>query len=158
MSRVSYLTWHRQGLLEALAGRAIDKLAIVKQVAKLASIIDIQAIAYDRWRLEDLQKLLPDEGIDIPLKAWGQGFKDMGLACDALETAILHRRLTHPNHPILNWNIANAVIELDPTGARKIGKAKSTERADGAMVLATVGPPKPPRRSVYKDPTIGIWS
>lgn len=98
------------------------------------------------------------------LKPWGQGFKDMGPACDALETAILNRRLTHPNHPILTWNVANAVIEVDPTGARKISKAKSTERVDGAVALvmavglANVAPPEAPRRSVYEDPDIGIWS
>lgn len=132
---VPYRTWHRQGFLEAPEGRAINKLAIVRRIAEIASMYDVKAIAFDRWRLEDLKKLLSDEGIEIPITPFGQGFQSMGPAVDALETAVLDRKLTHPEHPILTWNVSNAVTEQDPTGARKISKAKSTERVDGAVAL-----------------------
>ncbi len=153
---VPYRTWHKAGFLEAPAGRAIDKLAIVRRIAKIASMFDLQAIAYDRWRLEDLQKLLTDEGIEIPLKPFGQGFQSMGPAVDALETAILNRTIAHPGHPILTWNLSNAAIEIDPAGARKISKAKSTERVDGAVALvmavglAGMKPPEPKKQSIYE--------
>lgn len=152
---VPYRTWHKAGFLEAPAGRAINKLAIVHRLAALASMYNIRGIAYDRWRLEDLQKLLSDEGIEIPLTAFGQGFKSMGPAVDALETKILNRELKHPAHPILTWNVANAVIEMDPAGGRKISKAKSTERVDGlvalvmAVGLSAVAEP-PQEKSVYE--------
>ncbi len=96
---------------------------------------DLQALAYDRWRLEDLGKMLSDEGIELPLVPFGQGYKSMGPAVDALETAILNRELRQPGHAILTWNVSNAVIEMDPAGARKINKAKSTERVDGLVAL-----------------------
>lgn len=134
--KVPYRTWHKAGFLEAPAGRAIDKTAIIHRLAEIASMFDIKGLAYDRWRLEDLQKLITDEGISVALKAWGQGFRDMGPAVDALEAAILNRRIKHPKHPVLTWNVANAVVEIDPAGARKISKAKSTERVDGLVALA----------------------
>ena len=63
--RVPYPQWFKEGLIEAPAGRAIDKAAIVRRLAQIAATYDLQGIAFDRWRLEDLKKLLADEGIDI---------------------------------------------------------------------------------------------
>jgi phage terminase large subunit-like protein len=60
----------------------------------------------------------------------------MGPAVDALEAAILDRKLKHGSHPFLTWNCWNSVVEIDPTGARKVDKAKSTERVDGMVTLA----------------------
>ena len=59
----------------------------------------------------------------------------MGPAVDALEAAILDRRLKHGGHPVLTWNAWNAVVQVDPTGARKIDKDKSSERVDGMVAL-----------------------
>lgn len=134
--RVPYPLWRRQGHIEAPEGRAINRMAIIRRLAEIASTFDVQGIAYDRWRLEDLNKLLSDEGIELPITGWGQGFRDMGPAVDALEAAILNRELRHARHPVLTWNAANAAVEIDPAGARKITKAKSTERVDGMVALA----------------------
>ena len=149
--RVPYPLWVKQGLLEAPAGRAIDRKAIVCRIAEITSMFDVKGMAYDRWRLEDLKKLLADEGIDIPVEPWGQGFKDMAPAVDALETAILNQTIQHPDHPILTWNIANAVVEVDPTGARKITKEKSIERVDGlvALVMAMGLYARQPKQKIY---------
>jgi phage terminase large subunit-like protein len=133
--KVPYRQWQKAGYLEAPNGRAIDKYAIVHRLAELASTFDIKGIAYDRWRLEDLKKLLSDEGISIPVTAWGQGYQDMGPAVDVLEAHILNQTIKHPRHPILTWNVSNAVIEIDPAGSRKITKEKSIERVDGLVAL-----------------------
>jgi Phage Terminase len=53
----------------------------------------------------------------------------------SLEAAILDRRLKHGSHPVLTWNCWNSVVEIDPTGARKLDKAKSSERIDGMVAL-----------------------
>ena len=60
----------------------------------------------------------------------------MGPAIDALEGAIVDRKLVHPNHPILNWNLANAIATMDPAGNRKLDKDKARFRIDGAVALA----------------------
>ena len=59
----------------------------------------------------------------------------MAGAVDALETAVLDRRIRHGGHPVLSWNISNAVIVTDPAGNRKLDKARSRERIDGAVAL-----------------------
>jgi len=134
--KVPFPLWRKQGFIEAPEGRAINRLAIIRRLAEIASMFDVQGLAFDRWRLEDLNKLLSDEGIELPITPWGQGFKDMGPAVDALEAHILNRSLKHSKHPVLTWNCWNSAIELDPAGARKINKRKSTERVDGMVALA----------------------
>lgn len=135
--RVPYSVWKSKGLLETTDGKAIDKMAVARKLAGLSSMFQIKGIAYDRWRIEDLLKMLSDDGIELPLKPFGQGFgKDMPPAIDTLETAILNRKLEHPQHPILTWNMSNVAILLDPTGARKFTKEKSRQRIDGVVALA----------------------
>jgi phage terminase large subunit-like protein len=60
----------------------------------------------------------------------------MGPAIDALELAIMERKLIHPSNPVLNWNMANAVATMDPAGNRKLDKDKARFRIDGAVALA----------------------
>jgi phage terminase large subunit-like protein len=94
------------------------------------------AVAYDRWRIEDFKKVLDEEGIELPLREWGQGFKDMAPALDALEDLVIDRNLQHGGHPVLTWNVANAVVDIDPTGARKLNKRRARARIDGLQALA----------------------
>lgn len=133
--KVPYRTWQAKGLIEATKGRAINRRAIVFRLAEIAALYDLRGVAYDRWRIEDLEVLLADEGIKLPLVPWGQGYRDMGPAVDVLEAAILNQKLRHSGHPVLTWNVANAVVETDPAGARKIAKDKSIERVDGLVAL-----------------------
>lgn len=132
---VPYRTWARQGFIEAFPGRAIDKGAIASRLAETAALYDVKGIAYDRWRIEDLKKLLDDDGIELPLVAWGQGYKDMGPAVDFLETLILDGKIHHGGNPVLTWNASNAVVTKDPAGSRKIAKDRSRERVDGLVAL-----------------------
>ena len=57
----------------------------------------------------------------------------MGPAIDALELAVIERQLIHPNNPLMNWNMANAVATMDPAGNRKLDKDKAKFRIDGAQ-------------------------
>ncbi|TAN59953.1 MAG: terminase large subunit, partial [Magnetospirillum sp.] len=133
--RVPYRVWAQQGHIEATNGRAIDRRAITRRLAEIASAFDVRGVAYDRWRFDDLAVILTDEGIDLPMKPWGQGYKDMGPAVDTLETLVLDRGLQHGGHPVLTWCVSNAVVTSDPAGARKLDKAKSIDRIDGIIAL-----------------------
>lgn len=92
-------------------------------------------MAYDRWRIALLQKELDKLGAELPLVEWGQGYKDMAPALDALEAELLNGRLAHGMHPVLAMCAANAVVTKDPTGARKLDKSRATGRIDGMQAL-----------------------
>jgi len=152
--RVPYPIWRDQNHIIATPGRAIDKSFIVHKLSEIDSMFDVQGIAYDRWRIEDLLKMMADEGVETNLIPWGQGFRDMSPAVDALETAILNNSLKHDS-PVLDWCASNAVVTQDPAGARKIAKDKSYDRVDGlvalCMALGLYNREPPAFQSVYGE-------
>ncbi|MCG8004683.1 MAG: terminase large subunit [Candidatus Thiodiazotropha lotti] len=139
--RVPYVKWKKDGHLEALPGKAVNKLAVIKRLGEIVSQFDLKALAYDRWRIEDLKMLLDQEGLDLEgiLVPFGQGYKDMSPALEEFEQRLLNGQLKHNNNPVLRWNAANAVADTDPAGSRKINKAKAIGRVDGivAAIMAT---------------------
>jgi phage terminase large subunit-like protein len=136
IDRVPYRTWARAGLIEPTPGRSINKTAIALRLAEVAQTYRLQAVAYDRWSIEELRRIMADEGIRLPLVEHGQGYKDFSPALSALESAILDRRISHDGNPILTWNLANAVVDTDPAGNRKLAKERARERIDGLVAMA----------------------
>jgi len=140
-----FVEWHKQGYLLATPGRSIDKEVIARHIADLCGRYRVLGMAYDRWRIDDLIKEFDridfashkdgEKGDGLRIIPWGQGFKDMTPAIDAMELAVIDRKLVHDNNPVLNWNMANAVAVTDPAGGRKIDKNKARFRIDGAVAL-----------------------
>jgi len=131
--RVPYPTWADAGWIERTPGRATDRVAIARRLADVRATYDVKGIAFDRWRFEDLRKLLSDEGIELPLVEFVPGWKSYAGACDAFERAVLSGRMQHNGNPLLRWQAGNVVIETDPTGNRKPSRAKSLDRIDGIV-------------------------
>ena len=134
--RAPYDVWHRQGVLRTTPGATVDYEHVAADMLEIFAEMDVQAIAYDRWRIDLMRKELDKLGADLPLVEWGQGYKDMAPALDALEAELLNGRIAHGGNPLLTWCAANAVVTKDPTGARKLDKAKATGRIDGLQALA----------------------
>jgi phage terminase large subunit-like protein len=144
--RVPYRAWVEAGFIEATAGRSVHPRAIAMRIAELSSDFEIAGLAYDRWGIENLLREFDEVGLEahkagdpgdgLRLVPWGQGFRDMAPAVDALETAVLHGELEHPGNPVLTWNMGNAVAVTDPAGGRKLDKSKARFRIDGAVALA----------------------
>lgn len=146
--RVPYRQWVNEGWIEATPGRSIHPRAVANKIAELCQEYEVLGMAYDRWQIDNLLREFDaigfaahkdgDKGDGLRLIPWGQGYRDMTPAIDALETAILHGELKHPGNPVLTWNIANAVAVMDPSGGRKLDKQKARFRIDGAVALAMV--------------------
>jgi phage terminase large subunit-like protein len=141
-----YSEWVEAGHLRTTPGKSIDPAVIAIFIAELSQSFRIRGLAYDRWRINDLLREFDrvglqayqdgEKGDGLRLVPWGQGYRDMGPAIDALEKAILERTIIHPNSPVLNWNMANAVATMDPAGNRKLDKDKARFRIDGAVALS----------------------
>lgn len=141
-----YVEWADAGQLLTSPGKVIDPVVIASFIAELTQRYSVRGLAYDRWRMGDLLREFDhvglqafkegDKGDGLRIVPWGQGYKDMGPAIDALENAIVDGKLIHPSNPVFNWNMANAVATMDPAGNRKIDKDKARFRIDGAVALA----------------------
>lgn len=134
--RTPYDLWARQGFLRATPGATVDYEVVARDIADICSDLNIQTIAFDRWRMDVLQRELDRLGVALPMVPHGQGFKEMAPALDSLEAELLNGRVAHGNHPVLTWNAANAVVTKDPAGNRKLDKARTTGRIDGMVALA----------------------
>ncbi|OHC45949.1 MAG: hypothetical protein A2092_15470, partial [Rhodobacteraceae bacterium GWE1_64_9] len=134
--RVPYDVWARQGHLTAIPGAVVDPSFVAQDIAEAAAEYDLQGLAYDRWRIEDLKRELANIGAELPLREFGQGFRDMAPAIDTLERLVAEGKLRHGGNPILTMCASNAVIERDAAGNRKLAKHKSTGRIDGMVALA----------------------
>jgi len=152
-----YEEWAAKEFLLTSPGRTIDPEVVAMKVAELHQRYRVLGLAYDRWRIKELLREFDRVGLEcyvepsaaakgerlrspahdgLRLIEWGQGFRDMGPAVDALTAAVTDHKIVHPNNPVLNWNIANAVATMDPAGNRKIDKGKARFRIDGAVALA----------------------
>ena len=134
--RAPYDVWHQQGFLHTTPGATVDYEFVAQEIAEILSELTVEAVAYDRWRIELLRKELDKIGADLPLVDWGQGYRDMAPALDALEAELLNGRIAHGAHPVLTMCAANATVTKDPTGARKLDKSRATGRIDGMQALA----------------------
>jgi len=134
--RSPYDVWVREGYLRTTPGATVDYGFVAAEMAEILGSLDVQAIAFDRWRIDIFKKDAEAIGIDFPLVEHGQGYKDMSPALDTLESDLLNGRLRHGMHPVLTMCAANAVVTKDPAGNRKLDKHKATGRIDGMVALA----------------------
>jgi phage terminase large subunit-like protein len=134
--RVPYDIWASEGFLRTTPGATVDYAFVAKEIADLLEQVEFDFIAYDRWRIDLLKKEFDAIGVQVPLEPFGQGYKDMAPALDAMESDLLNGRIRHGNHPVLNMCAANAIATRDPSGGRKLDKSKTTGRIDGLVALA----------------------
>jgi len=134
--RAPYDVWAQQGFITELPGASIDYESLAKDIVESLEGCNVKAIAYDRWRIDILKKEFDKLEVELPLEPYGQGFKDMAPAIDALESLLLNEKIAHGANPVLTMCMANARIEKDAAGNRKMNKFKATGRIDGAVALA----------------------
>jgi phage terminase large subunit-like protein len=134
--RAPYDVWVRQGLLRTTPGKVIDYDFVARDIGQICAGLNVAKIGFDRWRMDRMKAALERQAVDLPLEPFGQGYKDMSPALDALEADLLAEKVLHGGHPVLAMCAANAVAVPDPAGNRKLDKAKATGRIDGMVALA----------------------
>jgi phage terminase large subunit-like protein len=153
--RVGYDVWVRQGFIAATPGNTTDYAFIEAAIVQLASIYQIQSIAFDRTFAGEIVQHLQEELGHDRLIQFGQGFLSMAAPTAELLRLFKGGELQHGGQPVLRWNASNLALASDPAGNQKPDKTKSTEKIDGisALVMAlgiaqrNVGPAK----SIYEE-------
>lgn len=111
--------------------------------------LPIKKIAFDRYNYKHLKPCLKRVGFkeeDVEPKnenslfvEFGQGFVSMSPALRSLESLILNKKIAHGNHPVLSWNVSNAIAVSDPANNRKLiknhKKGTTTAKIDGLVAL-----------------------
>src|SRR5215204_4895821 len=138
--RVPYDSWADLGFLQTTPGKSIEYEYVAEHLRGLFDRYDIRQLAFDRWNFKHLKPWLEKAGFtEAELERFiefGQGFQSMSPALRDLEGLLLNRKIAHGNHPVMAMCAANAVVQSDPAGNRKLSKAKSRGRIDGMVALA----------------------
>ncbi len=133
--RIPYDTWAAKGWITTTPGASVDYDEVASRLIWYADRYDLEAVFFDRWRIDVLEDALARQGVELPLIPHGQGFKDMSPALDQCEADLLNGRLRCGDNPVLNNHAANAIATGDEAGNRKLNKKKSTGRIDGMIAL-----------------------
>src|SRR5215203_1359173 len=138
--RVPYDLWAEAGLLATTPGKSIEYEYVAEHLRGLFDRYDIRQLAFDRWNFKHLKPWLEKAGFTEDELSrfieFGQGFQSMSPALRDLEGLLLNKKIAHGGHPVLTMCAANAVVQSDPAGNRKLSKAKSRGRIDGMVALA----------------------
>lgn len=141
--RVPYDMWAKQGFLATTPGKSVEYEFVAAHLFGLHEQLTFKKIAFDRWNFRHLKPWLQragfrDEEIEgdfAIFEEFGQGFQSMSPALRTLETLLLNEQIIHDGHPVLTMCAANATVQSDPAGNRKLSKFKSHGRIDGMVAL-----------------------
>lgn len=138
--RDKFKEWIRAGHLISVPGPVVKFAYIAKAILDLSRLYKINAIGYDRYRIDELKLEVEDFGGNVNMVDFGQGFVSMGPAVEFFVEKALSGLVRHGGHPVLTACVANALVLSDPAGNQKFDKRKSnkgaTIRIDGAVALA----------------------
>lgn len=134
---VNYQAWLDMGLLTATPGDVTDFDVIESDILGLARMFRIEGLGFDPFLAHQLVQHLIDGG--VPCHEVRQGFLTLGPPTAEFERMVIGKEIVHGGHAIMNWNVANAVVDTDAAGNIKPNKARSIRRIDGvaAAVNAT---------------------
>lgn len=144
--RVPYDQWVREGAILTAPGKSIDYKFVAEHLRDQFEYLNIQKIGFDRWNWRHFrpwllaagfseEQLTPGEPGSVFVEV-GQGFQTMSPALRDMESVLLNGKMAHGGHPVLTMCAANAVIQMDPAGSRKLSKSRSRGRIDGMVALA----------------------
>lgn len=151
-NRVPYPTWREQGWLTTTLGGAVDQEALRWSLNEMNDIFDIEEVAIDPWNSGGLTPKLIDDGYEV--LNIRQGYGSLSGPSKELEKLIVKEQIRHNGNPVLQWNVGNAVIDMDAAGNIKPNKDKSADKIDGVAAilnaLARYLVREKPKESVYK--------
>jgi phage terminase large subunit-like protein len=102
-------------------------------IRELAATYEVVELAHDPWRAQQLALELEQDGmtvVQIP-----QSAARLIPMSERLHRAVVERRITHPNDPMLNAHVAHAIAKDGPRGWR-IDKAHGRVQIDALIALA----------------------
>ncbi|MCL1952093.1 MAG: terminase large subunit [Oscillospiraceae bacterium] len=134
---VPYAVWKKARLFNTTEGNVVDYDCIVAFIAKQAARFRIREIAYDRYGAEKIRRDLEELGAENGFTVFpmGQGYLSLSPPSKDFYQFVMEGKMRHGRHPVLDWNLANVIVDEDPAGNIKPNKKRSTEKIDGAVAL-----------------------
>lgn len=130
---IPYKTWLDQGHIVPTDGNYISQKSIGDTIESLASMYDIRLIAFDRAQASGIFERLQTFG--LKMEKHSQQVYAMASPTKRLQSLVGNGTLRQNGHPVLNWNVQNAVGVTDAFLRTRPDKEKSLEKIDGVVAL-----------------------
>ncbi len=155
--RVPWDLWAAQGYVQLIPGRVIEFSYIEEAFAELAQQFHILGLLYDPTLATDTT-IRMEQATGVPRVPFGQSAKNYAAPTGEFERRVLNQTLEHNGHPVMTWQIGNAVVRVDRAGNKSPKKPQQHDErkidgvAAGVMALAgTLQPGDGDFRSWYDD-------
>ena len=130
--KAPYKQWADTGHLILTPGNVIDFDIVAETIIEQAKLYDLREVQMDPHAASSISAKLEAAGITVTYVRQGWSLSQ---ACKATEALIHTGQLVHPDSPVLNWEMSNAVVHTDRLENIWLDKAKSTRRIDAAVAL-----------------------
>lgn len=132
--RIPLRQWIAAGWVTATPGLVIDYRYVVDYLNSCYETYQLNFIACDRWRINELVNLMPPWFQDVAYE-FSQGMKSMSPTIMDFERAYLEGKVTDNGNEVIDWMMSCAETFQDTTGNVKLVKPKKrTEaRIDGVI-------------------------
>lgn len=132
--KVPYTYWVEQGLIHPTPGDVIDYDFIEQMLLEDAKAFEIQEIAYDPWKAQEIVNHFTEGGFAmVPIY---QRYSGMAAPTDTFEKMVLNRQIAHGGNPILRWMMSCTEVKSDRQGnimPMKPQRDRSGKRIDGIV-------------------------
>lgn len=133
-----YLTWHREGFLEATPGNFVDQDYVFEQIKLVFRDYQVRKIAFDRWGADWIYGAMTKRGMKA--ERYGQGYREMTPPFNEITLQIAAGDFNHGGNPVLTWMVRNAAVQRDNFGNVRISKPESADKIDGvAGMMMAIG-------------------
>lgn len=131
--KAPYETWARQGHLVLTPGNVIDFNAVADVILEQAKLYDLKEIQMDPHAASSIADKLTGAGLNVVYVRQGWS---LAQACRETERLIHAGKLVHPDSPVMNFQMSNAIVHVDRQENVWLDKAKSNRsRIDCAAAL-----------------------
>jgi phage terminase large subunit-like protein len=130
--KAPYKSWADNGHLILTPGNVIDFDRVAEVIIEQSKLYDLREVQMDPHAASSVAAKLQAAGITVTYVRQGWSLSQ---ACKATEALIQSDKLVHPDNPVLNWQMSNAVVHTDRLENIWLDKAKSTRRIDAAAAL-----------------------
>ena len=132
--RIPLERWIQAGWVTATPGATIDYEYVREYLTDAYSRYQLEYIAADRWKIEELVRIMPPWFVDVAYE-FSQGLKTMSPSIKQFERAYLEGNVYALDNECVSWMMSCAEIFQDTTGNIKLVKPKrrTEARIDGVI-------------------------
>lgn len=129
--RRHYESWVRDGWLITTPGDAIDYTFIRKFIGTLGQMYDVREVAFDPWSAMQMSNDLTSDGFTTV--EFRQTYQYQSEPSKDIEALVVKEKVRHSHHPVMAWNVANAIVIHDANENMRPVKRTQVEKIDGVI-------------------------